>query len=139
MNNVIIDSCFWFALVKTSDGYHQDAARISSKLFVPINRILVPFPSLYEVLNTTFMKEGRLSSFNEWMRNPSIQLIQDDKYRTEALEETMVQRGRDLSLVDNVIRNMLDDKQLDIRAIVTFNVKDFFDVCMNRHIEIISA
>ena len=139
MNNVVIDSCFWFALVKTSDGYHQDDARISSKIFVPINRILVPFPSLYEVLNTTFMKEGRLSSFNEWMRNPSIQLIQDDKYRLGALEETMVQHGRDLSLVDNVIRNMLDDKRLDIRAIVTFNVKDFFDICMNHQIEIISA
>ena len=139
MNNIIVDSCFWFALLKNSDGYHKEATRICSNIFVPVNRIIIPFPSLYEVLNTTFIQEGRHSSFCEWMRNPSIILIPDDKYRTDALDQTLEQKKRELSLVDNVIRNMLDDRHLNIRAIVTFNVKDFYDVCLSHQIDIISS
>jgi hypothetical protein len=43
-----------------------------------------------------------------------------------------------MSLVDITLRLMLDDVNLKIDALITFNVGDFVDVCSAKGIELIS-
>lgn len=48
------------------------------------------------------------------------------------------EKGNNKSLVDNIIRLMLDDDTLRIDGLITFNARDFYDVCAIRNIELIS-
>ena len=68
--------------------------------------------------------------------NPRFVRIQDDKYRDIAYQYTMSETNqRGISLVDNVIRVMLENSvDLHIDALLTFNTKDFVDVCSKRNI-----
>jgi hypothetical protein len=64
--------------------------------------------------------------------------IDDSSYRDTVLSDTVryVQHGRSLSLVDSVLRQMLIDERLHIKAIVTFNPRDFSDICHRQDIEL---
>lgn len=55
--NCIVDTGFWFGLYDKNDSleYHNAAIRIAPKL-ERFNKIIIPWPSLYETLNTKFMK-----------------------------------------------------------------------------------
>ena len=46
-------------------------------------------------------------------------------------------QNRNLSLVDVIIRLILDDPTVKIDYLVTFNVGDFSDVCQRRNIVIL--
>ncbi len=64
-----------------------------------------------------------------------IELIPDDPFREGVLEECFEelrkprQRYRSLSAADRVIRRMLSDVNLRIQGFITYNPKDFTDVC----------
>ena len=66
-----------------------------------------------------------------------ISKINDDRYRELALDLTLSEDKRNISLVDNIIRLMLDDKDVGAKGLVTFNVGDFHDVCSKNNIEIL--
>lgn len=138
MNNVIVDSCFWYALYDMSDTYHQQAQQIYQKLTDV--RLIIPFPTLYEVINTRFSKSQNLTAFQNKILSPSCCLVSDNKYKNNALESTFdysIQKKRPISLVDMIIRMMMEDVDLQIKGILTFNDKDFIDICRNKRIEII--
>ncbi len=44
-----------------------------------------------------------------------------------------------LSLVDEVIRSALLDTDVKIDAMITFNPRDFYDICSDRRIELIGG
>jgi predicted nucleic acid-binding protein len=52
--NIIADTGFWIAYFDERDQYHSDAIR--EEQFIFRNKIICPFPSLYEFLNTKFTK-----------------------------------------------------------------------------------
>ena len=54
-------------------------------------------------------------------------MITDDKYREDALNavQSELKRGKHYSLVDMVIRLMMQDKSLGRVSVMTFNGKDF--------------
>ena len=56
-----------------------------------------------------------------------------DVYRSDALDLTK----RNISLVDNIIRLMLDDRSVGAKGLITFNVGDFQDVCQKNRIDIL--
>lgn len=56
MNNVLVDTGFWFALYDEKDQYHNKALKVMDRLIN--SRFLIPFPTLYETLNTSFVKKG---------------------------------------------------------------------------------
>lgn len=45
---------------------------------------------------------------------------------------------RPISLVDMILRLMIDDINLKIDAVVTFNAEDFADLCYAKGVELIS-
>lgn len=136
MDSILIDSGYWYALYDTKDQYHSKANKIAD--YLSIGNIVLPFPTLYETLNSKFSKNKEwLSRFKDLISNPNVILFPDSDYKDEALRLTLVS-VRNLSLVDTVLRLMLDDRSINIKYLITFNVGDFIDVCATRNISIIN-
>ena len=139
MSNILIDSCFWYALFDKSDEHYNKAQNLLK--YLEFGKIILPYPTLYETLNTRFVKRREWTTiFNEYMHKETTILVGDDKYKEKALFNTMnssIKSLRPMSLVDMIIRFMLDDVNLNIDAFITFNVGDFVDLCVNKGIKLI--
>ena len=140
MNNILVDSCFWYALFDSSDQHYNKAQKMKS--YLEFGNLILPFPVLYETLDTRFTKrENWMSIFETYMKRKNTILIPDTKYREQALSNTffssLVQK-RPMTLVDMSIRLMLEDITLNINTLITFNVGDFIDICTSKKIELIS-
>ncbi|GHT44918.1 hypothetical protein AGMMS49965_21400 [Bacteroidia bacterium] len=106
--------------------------------YLEVGNIILPYPILYETLNTRFVKRREwLTTFDDLLRRESTKLIPDEPYKNKALSSVLYNASRPLSLVDMTIRLMLDDVNLNINALITFNVGDFSDLCANKGIELI--
>lgn len=143
MKNVLIDSCFWFALLGTRHDEYKPAAEL---IFERLERleciIIVPFPSLYETVNTKLLKDKHKHAadwfLNQLNTNPRYIKVIDDHYREAAFIATTANRKRGISLVDNILRVMLSDATLKIDTLITFNSEDFSDACTRYGIELIN-
>ena len=139
MKNVVIDTGFWYALFDSSDEHHKQALDIYEQ--IKENNIIIPFPTLYETINTAFSKQSQwMQEFQEIIIQPNITKLFDEQYRDDALRITYfssIMQNRNLSLVDVIIRLILDDPTVKIDYLVTFNVGDFSDVCQRRNIVIL--
>ena len=135
--NVLIDSGYWIALYQDGDTHHDDAILINEYLLA--HRLIIPWPSLYEFLNTKFFKRPiSLTLFRKTILLPNVIRIPDSDYRESAFTNFLNPRnlGRRLSLVDLVIREILADESVKIDSMVTFNEKDFADACARRKINL---
>lgn len=138
--NIILDSGYWFALYDKRDQYHEDALIISEYLYP--HTLVIPWPSLYETLNTRFVRRNTwVLSFERIMKKKNAVQLSDDKYKENVISSVFVQakNHKRFSLVDLVIREMLLDVENNINAIVTFNSSDFEDICWKKNIEIFNG
>lgn len=136
--SILVDTGFWYALFDRKDhGDNHETASTAYELFKAHN-ILVPWPSLYETLNTRFVKNRIiLNTFEKILKGKQSILICDNDYKERALETTIHNNFLYFSLVDAVIREMLMDRKLRIDYLASFNPKDFKDICDKREIDII--
>lgn len=144
MSRICIDSGFLIALSDHTDAHHLEAAdRFERHLRRSRNELLVPWPILYETVSTKLVRDRRkLDRFRSvWLtleKRRYLELLDDRPMLSGALAECLneldrsVEHYRSLSLTDRVIRAMLADRALRIDALITFNVRDFVDVC-TRH------
>ncbi|MCC5944580.1 MAG: hypothetical protein JJT94_06565 [Bernardetiaceae bacterium] len=82
-----------------------------------------------------------MEKFKKIIERKNVTLLDDVIYKETALKltfETTLLQDRPLSLVDTTIRIMLDDRNLKIDYLLSFNRADFFDICQKRNIQIIS-
>ncbi|MDR1553116.1 MAG: hypothetical protein LBS69_06610 [Prevotellaceae bacterium] len=138
MINVIVDSGFWFALYDTGDAYYTKAINIVE--YLNMSNVIIPFPTLYESINTKFMKNTvAKTEFENILKRNNVTIVNDDSIKTDALRITFTDESkkRNLSLVDNIIRLILEDVSYKIDCLITFNKKDFIDICQKRNIEIL--
>ena len=136
MARVLVDSGFWLGLCDSQDQWHNQAKAVAKELSV--FKLLLPWPTFYEILSTRFVKKShQIEKFMTELKRVNHQKIDDSKYRETALSQTVfsAREGRALSLVDSVLRQMLFDETLHIKAIVTFNPRDFSDVCHRQGIQ----
>ena len=138
MKRLIVDTCIWYALLDKSDSYAIYADTI--KEIFDKHQLLVPFPSLYETINTRFVKNVCNQATNLFIylsNRDKIILIPDDDYRDKALEtvNSNLNKNKQYSLVDTIIRLMMEDVSLGDIAVMTFNVGDFIGV---NNIEVVS-
>ncbi|NLJ26498.1 MAG: hypothetical protein GX433_00590 [Deltaproteobacteria bacterium] len=138
--NLLLDSGFWYALYEVRDSHHESAQLLADLL--DLHNLVLPWPCLYETLNTRFVKRREwLDSFAAYaIRSNTVQLS-DEMYRHHALTRVFKSPTPwlSLSLVDEVIRLALQDPNVKIDAMVTFNPKDFNDICYAKNIELIAG
>lgn len=140
MNRVIIDTGYWRAIYDSLDDYHNISVDISKRIINSREyRLVIPFPTMYELLRTEFVKrKSALQNIDYIIKDVSrVDLIYDERYRDKAYSE-MIMTKRNLSFVDCIVRAMLDDANLNIKGLITFNNGDFDDICRKKRIELIS-
>ncbi len=135
---VLADSGYWIAVFEPSDTHITEATILQDDL--EDANILLPWPVMYEVLNTRFFRRpDRIEKFEELLKKPNVYRIPEEQYRDQALKKVFEysKRKRNISLVDGIIREMLSDVNLRINYFVTFNVWDFLDIIKKRPIELL--
>ena len=79
MNNIIVDSGFWYALYDKRDQYHAEANELAE--YLELGNIVMPFPTLYESINTRFTKRTDwMKEFERLLELNNVQLIDDSEY-----------------------------------------------------------
>lgn len=134
--SVLIDSCIWFDYLESK----EETVEFYDTLYRERAVFIVPYPSLYEVLNTRLIRRRhKLFIFENILANPQIRFFDDVPYREEARREVFdkARWGFDYSFVDCVFREILKDRDNHIDYLATLNIKDFIDVCAFRQTEII--
>ncbi len=133
----VVDAGFWFALFEKRDQYHERA--LAREGLIESLQLVIPWPCLYETLNTRFVKNQlSMRSFERVLQRPNIRFADDAEYRDTAYRETfdLVLR-RPMSLVDRVVRCILDDVNIRKDSLLTFNPPDFIDICHRRQIQLL--
>jgi predicted nucleic acid-binding protein len=139
MQNVLADTGVWYALFDRRDAYFEDAKEKAD--YLDLHQVVVPWPVLYETLGTRFVKNSlAVGAFERYLKKPHISFLDDGAYREQALRvslDSSLRHSRPLSLVDCAIRLILEDVDVKIDYLATFNKADFADVCRKRRIEMI--
>jgi predicted nucleic acid-binding protein len=142
MKRRLVDTGFWISLYEERSEYYDKAQTLLEKIEEDEGfEIILPFPTLYEFVNTRFARRiTRINAFEAFIRQPHVKLWDDTIYQEAALADFFEKnkQGRSLSLVDCVIRQMLDDTDLNIEGLICFNLGDFIDICRERKIQIYS-
>lgn len=148
MKSICADAGFLIGLYDATDEFHGKAKKYFSDFFDSTrNRLIVPWPVLYEAVSTRMVRNKAALTLleSDWKLlsvQRRLELISDTSYRDNLLDECFDELGRpqrqyrSLSLVDRVIRKMLSDANLRIAAFLTFNPKDFSDVCRTSRCEL---
>ena len=134
---VIIDTCFWYALYDSRDEHHKEAE--SKADYLETATVLLPWPCLYETINTRFAKNTiGIRRFETLLRQSHVVQIPDEPYRDSALEAVFqTAESRSMALVDMVIRLILEDINVRKHGLLTFNHQDFADLCRKHQIELL--
>jgi predicted nucleic acid-binding protein len=135
----LADTGLWYAMFDRSDEHHSEAKDKAEVL--ELFQIVLPWPTLYETLRTKFVRNSvALGQIERFLKRPNITYLDDSGFRDAAFElalESSLRRDRPLSLVDCLIRLLLEDVNTRLSYLVTFNKRDFADVCRKKGIEII--
>jgi predicted nucleic acid-binding protein len=139
MDFLMVDTGVWYALFDSRDSNYRQAEE-KAELLSSLN-IVVPWPTMYETLRTRFVKNvAALRQLERFLKSPTVQFLDDEGFRASAFElsfDSSLHKARPLSMVDCLIRLLIDDANTNIRYLATFNVRDFVDVCARNRVEII--
>ncbi len=141
---LLTDSGFWIALLDKQSNVLQHETAVSIIELVERNKftVLIPWPTLYEFVNTRLARrQKQLFQFEDYLQKPNIQLLDESEYRELSLKKAFQQAKFGFlthSLVDSVIRGILEDKKVRIDFFATFNQRDFEDVCLKRKVQILN-
>jgi predicted nucleic acid-binding protein len=131
-----VDSGIWFALFDPRDGNYAEALKKAE--LIENNAVILPWPIMYETLNTRFVKNKvGLQRMQSVIKSPRTFIFDDSVYREAAVDEMLrsaLEKVRALSLVDCILRALLSDINVRVDAFLTFNEGDFADVCRARSI-----
>jgi predicted nucleic acid-binding protein len=124
MYKIIIDTSYWISLYDPTDDPNKtaDAERISSE--IEEEEIIIPFPTLYEFVNSRLSRKEAKLEFEKLLKKPNINRLDDGKYKEKALENFFIKSKydfTDISLVDEVLKLIIEDKKVKIDYIVSFD------------------
>jgi predicted nucleic acid-binding protein len=135
----LADTGLWYAMFDQHDQHHSEAKEKAEVLV--LLQIVLPWPTLYETLRTKFVRNSvALGQFERFLKRPNVTYLDDSAFRDAAFDlalESSLRRRRPLSMVDCLIRLLLDDVNTRISYLATLNVRDFGDICRKKGIEII--
>ncbi len=125
MKTLILDTGYWIELFNpSSNPLNQEMIELFSKEIVNY-KILIPFPTLYELLNSKFSRNPNTRNFIHEVSKDRYIKIDDAEYKNRALDNFLKKnhytRVEDISFVDEVIKEMIDDVNLKTDFILTFD------------------
>ena len=133
---LLVDTGFFIAMYDERDSYHVDAQE--KRELLDLFSIILPWPVLYETINTRFSKRrGIMAQIDALVASTNTVLLDDTPYRDEAYHTVARNAHRPLSLVDAVLRTIIEDTNVAVTAILTFNQRDFHDVCRQHSVELL--
>ena len=139
MEYALADTGLWYAMFDRRDQYHALATEKAEAL--ELFQIVLPWPTLYETLRTKFVRNSlALGQFERFLKKPNVTYLDDSVFREAAFEmalESSLRQGRPLSMIDCLIRLLLEDVNTRVDYLATLNARDFEDVCRKKGIEII--
>lgn len=139
MDSILVDTGVWYALCDSRDSNYRKAEEKVELLSV-LN-VVVPWPTVYETLRIRFVKNApALGRFERLLKSPNVKFLGDEQYRVAAFERSLdssLRESRPLSMVDCLIRLILNDDNTNVRYLAAFNARDFFDVCDRKRVEMI--
>lgn len=145
---ILVDTGVFLAYYELSDRHHLQAVQLVTTWWrqppYP-SRLIVAFPVLYETLNTRFVQDRRrldlwAHDWSLWRTRGRLEYCADEPYRLDALDQCVTEAQRPpqdfraLSVVDRILRALLDDPLIHLDGLWTFNPGDFADVCQRRDI-----
>jgi len=121
---IIIDTCFWIALYNPEKHIqiNDDINFISD--FIEDQEIIIPFPSLYEFLNSKFSRRNDALHFQKLLSKPNYIKVDDSSYKDGALNsffEKAINEFNDVSLVDEIIKEIISAKSFKIDYLISFD------------------
>ena len=139
MDCALADTGVWYAMFVADDPFARDIDKKAEVL--DRCQVVVPWPTMYETLRTKFVKKKpALQQLRDYLKRPRVQYLDDVLYREQAMElafSSALLGRRPLSMTDCLIRLIMDDRNVKIDCLATFNERDFVDVCRKQRIEII--
>jgi len=135
----LVDTSFWYAAFTEKDQHFIDAQAKLEQLMKL--KYVLPWPVLYETVNSRLVQDPlRIKRFDSFLKRPNAVLLDDCKYKLQALERTLsfaVGRRRRCSLVDNVLRLVIEDVSVRIQVLFSYDHRDFQDICRKRRVELV--
>jgi hypothetical protein len=143
MAYILTDTCFWIGLFDETDGYYDKSTEYAD-VFKDENTFVIPWPCLYETLSDRMIgNRKRMIAIEQVFLNGGlgmkVEFLDDSSYKEEALNKVFEYNkihGSTFSLTDSIIREIIMDSDVLIHGFITYNEKDFKDVCDLRKIEI---
>ena len=135
---LLVDSGFFFALYDERDPHHETA--LAKQEWLEAYNVVIPWPVLYETVNTRFSRRrGVMSRFHVVAARQGTLLIDDSPYRQGAYGRVVQLpiHTAPVSLVDAVLLAVIEDVNVPIGAMLTFNLRDFGVVCPQNSIELL--
>ncbi|MHB9292470.1 hypothetical protein Holit_01568 [Hollandina sp. SP2] len=89
-------------------------------------------------LNTRFTRNiKRIQNYETLLQKLNIEYIYDNDYRLNIINDFILynKKSKHISLVDLIINRIIEDVNVKIDYITTFNKNDFLAACTKRHIE----
>lgn len=133
---LLVDTGYFIALHDERDEHNATAKR--HERLLELRPVVLPWPVLYETINTRFAKRPAvLTRIDAIVAKETTVLLDDSQYREAAYRQVLRNsHKRSLSLVDAVLRAVIEDVNVQISTLLTFNEGDFYDVCWQLHVEL---
>ena len=132
---LLVDTGFFIAMYDERDAHHAEAQ--DKRNLLDLYAVVLPWPVLYETINTRFSRRrGIMARFDTVITSSNTALLDDSTYRGEAYQTVARNARRPMSLVDAVLRAIIEDTNVAVAAMLTFNKRDFHDVCRQHAVEL---
>ena len=119
MSSILVDTGVWHAIFDPRDRPDDRVAIEKLVSRIDAMSVIVPWPVVYETLRTKFVRNRlALGHFERRLKSPKVVLVDDAPYRDDAFSlslDSSLRGHRPLSLVDCVVRLILDDVNTKIR------------------------
>lgn len=139
MPYALVDTGVWYAMFDRADPCRDEVGPKSDRL--KALGVIVPWPIMYETLRTRFVRNVvALGQFERFLKRPNIEYLDDSSLRDAAMNlafESSIRFKRPLSMVDCLLRLLIEDPGTRVDYLVTFNIRDFVDICHKHRVAII--
>lgn len=120
---VMIDTCFWIALYNPEKHAEKIEEVNTIAELIEDEEIIIPFPTLYEFLNSRFSRKNDALHFHKLISRTNYVKLDDREHREKALEsflEKAINEQNDVSFVDEVMKSIIES-ELKIDYLISFD------------------